>query len=275
MVKKIPKLNKDIFERSKKSKKELAIEQFILFQDKRVIDVPLECIVLETQMREYFENIDHLSSKIEELGQDTPIKLMEMKNKEGKFLLLCGERRYRAIKKLGKDSIKAIIKPYIESSLEREKIAQSDNLDRKQLNVIEMATGIQRLSKLGMSQKEIAIFYNKSISSISKYSMIAKLPKKEKEKYLKLNHGFSDILENLANKKVSLNEKLASKKVKKPKQLSLFSISNNKIKLSSTTFDFLKETNEILEIKINQMEEVLREAKKFLKKKRTNNLELK
>jgi ParB/RepB/Spo0J family partition protein len=251
----------------KKSKKDIVVEQFVLHGNKRVIDVPLECIRVEDQIRKDFGDIEDLSRKIENLGQGNPVRLMELRDTEGEYLLIGGERRFRAVKHSGKDSINATIVPYIEDPLERKKLAFSDNHDRKQLNIIEMADAVREFSELGMKQSELAELFNKSVETIKLYSRIGKLTKKEKNEYLKRGFGIKEIKKDLSNKKSGTVPLLASKKDIKSNQLSLFQIKDERIKLSSTTFDFKKESRGDLEKKVTQLKEALKKMEELLKGK--------
>ena len=85
-------------------------------------------------------SLEQLASSINELGLIQPITVKE---KDGKYILISGERRLRAFKKLNLDSIPAYIrKANDQSSLE---MALVENIQRRDLDAIEIAISYKRL----------------------------------------------------------------------------------------------------------------------------------
>ena len=119
------------------------------------------------------EAIDQLAHSINENGLAQPILVREV---DGVYELIAGERRLRACKKAGLDSIPAIIKNV--SDRQSLQLALVENLDRENLNPIEIAKGYQRLiNEFQYSHQGLATLFNKSRSSISNTLRLLQLPK--------------------------------------------------------------------------------------------------
>lgn len=86
--------------------------------------------------------------------------------KDGHYIIIAGERRWRAAKKAGLSTIPAIIREYSDS--EAYQIALIENLQREDLNPIEEAIGIKQLmEEFSMTQEEISEKIGRSRSSIA------------------------------------------------------------------------------------------------------------
>ena len=72
-----------------------------------------------------------------------------------KYRIVMGHRRYEAVKQLGVSKIKAIIKKGLS---EEDALALNliENIERKQLDLVQEAKSIQRFKLLGMTHREIA-----------------------------------------------------------------------------------------------------------------------
>lgn len=84
----------------------------------------------------------------------------------GKYLIIAGERRWRASKLAGKTTIPAIIKNYTPKQITE--ISIIENLQREDLNPIEVARAIKRLiDEYGFSQETVADRIGKSRSAVA------------------------------------------------------------------------------------------------------------
>lgn len=119
------------------------------------------------------EQIRELASSIDKLGLIQPITIQ--REKDGKYLLVAGERRYRAVKSLGRDKIAAYI---IErSEVEIMEMSLVENIQRQDLNPIEIALSLEAiLKKSNKTQEELSQNIGKSRASISNYIRLLKLP---------------------------------------------------------------------------------------------------
>jgi ParB/RepB/Spo0J family partition protein len=104
------------------------------------------------------DHINQLAGSIRRNGQWDPI-IVRPKG-DGKYELLAGECRLRAIKKLKLSTIKAIILDVDDN--EACLLALKTNLMRRDLNPIEEAFGIKKLIDMGYSLDKIAKDLNKS-----------------------------------------------------------------------------------------------------------------
>lgn len=126
-----------------------------------VQEIPVNSVVVGSyNPRIIFDpkHIEDLAASISKDGQWDPIIVKPIDN--GKYCLISGECRLRAVKKLGWDKIKAIILNIGEE--EAHLLAIKTNLMRRDLNPIEEAIGIKRLIKMGWNKERIAKQLNKS-----------------------------------------------------------------------------------------------------------------
>tara|TARA_Y200000002_G_scaffold139303_1_gene114847 strand:+ start:463 stop:1329 length:867 start_codon:yes stop_codon:yes gene_type:complete len=133
--------------------------------------------------------LEQLASSINELGLIQPITVKE---KDGKYILISGERRLRAFKKLNLDSIPAYIrKANDQSSLE---MALVENIQRRDLDAIEIAISYKRLiDELNLSHDEMSKKLGKDRSTITNYIRLLKLDpiiqSGIRDKFISMGHG--------------------------------------------------------------------------------------
>ena len=104
------------------------------------------------------EQLNELAISIKRYGVIQPITVV----KNGlKYIIIAGERRYRACKIAGLKQIPVIVKDYTEK--ECKEIALIENLQRSDLNPIEEATAFRKLiDEYNLSQEELANNLGKS-----------------------------------------------------------------------------------------------------------------
>tara|TARA_B100001057_G_scaffold490449_1_gene578744 strand:- start:4260 stop:5123 length:864 start_codon:yes stop_codon:yes gene_type:complete len=134
-------------------------------------------------------SLEQLTSSINELGLIQPITVKE---KDGKYILISGERRLRAFKKLNLGSIPAYIrKANDQSSLE---MALVENIQRRDLDAIEIAISYKRLiEELKLSHDEMSKKLGKDRSTITNYIRLLKLDpiiqSGIRDKFISMGHG--------------------------------------------------------------------------------------
>lgn len=120
----------------------------------------------ENQPRKHFDEaaLLELANSIRVHGVIAPIILV--KRSEGDYMIIAGERRYRAAKKAGLQSMPAIVRDYTEKQIQE--ISLIENLQREDLNPIEVATAIRQLmNDYSYTQEEVADRIGKSRPAVA------------------------------------------------------------------------------------------------------------
>ncbi len=142
----------------------------------RVAEVAVERIRPNPyQPRQEFkdEALDELASSIEELGVIQPITVRALG--DGQFEIISGERRLRAARRAGIERLPAFIRKA--SSEEMLEMALVENVQREELNPIEVALGYQRLmEECGLTQEEVSEKVSKSRATVSNFLRLLRLP---------------------------------------------------------------------------------------------------
>lgn len=128
------------------------------------------------QPRKVFDEgaLKELADSISIHGVITPIVLN--KDENGNYMIIAGERRFRASKLAGKSTIPAIIREYDERQIKE--ISLIENLQREDLNPIEAATAMQQLMKdYSMTQEELSTRIGKSRSAVANTLRLLSLTK--------------------------------------------------------------------------------------------------
>ncbi|CAM3631005.1 nucleoid occlusion protein [Marinicrinis lubricantis] len=152
-------------------------------QKDEVRQLPIDDIVPSPyQPRTIFddEKIDELCQTIKTHGVIQPIVVRIRQNH---YEIIAGERRYRAVKKLGMDHIPAIIREFNDS--QAASIALIENLQRENLTSIEEAAAYQQLIELhSLTQESLAQRLGKSQSTIANKIRLLQLSDPVKEALL-------------------------------------------------------------------------------------------
>ncbi len=122
-----------------------------------LIEIPISKIVNNpNQPRTIFSDqaLDELASSILIHGVIQPILVTV--NGEGTYVIIAGERRWRAAKKAGLQHIPAVVREHVKKENELE-LALVENIQRRDLTPLEEARAYDQLrTTLGLSQHEIA-----------------------------------------------------------------------------------------------------------------------
>ena len=142
----------------------------------RVAEVAVERIRPNPyQPRQEFEEgaLDELAASIEQIGIIQPITVRALG--DGEFEIISGERRLRAARRAGMEHLPAFIREA--DSEEMLEMALVENVQREELNPIEIALGYQRLvEECDLTQEEVAERVSKSRATVSNFLRLLRLP---------------------------------------------------------------------------------------------------
>ncbi len=250
---------------SKPRRLRTAADQFsAAYEDKIVLEVPLDQIHVKDQVRKSFDpaSIEQLSKNIEQNGLLHPIIVMKIDGTN--YQLLVGENRYRAFTLLGREGIPCVIKSFIQSPAEIKLIQLTENIQRNNLNPVEIADALMAIKKEGgYTLKEVGEKISLSEDSLKRYSRISQLTNQEKEMVVLKKMGIKKIQNYLSSKK-SVTRDTFEPKSRQNQQLNLFSETKTGYKIRSVSLDFKKESKQSLEQKIEQLKQVIFSAEKRL-----------
>lgn len=157
--------------------------------------------------REFDEDsLSELSTSIKNLGLIQPISLRKMS--EGNYQIIAGERRFRAAKLAGLTRVPAYVKT-AEDDLVME-MALIENIQREDLNAIEIALAFQKLLEIyELTQEKLSDRLGKKRATIANYLRLLKLP--------------AEIQIGLKNRKIDVGHAKALMGVENPEtQLSIY-----------------------------------------------------
>ena len=139
-------------------------------------ELPLEKIAPNPdQPRKHFEQdaLDELAASLKTLGLVQPITVQALPS--GTFQIISGERRWRAAQMAGLKTLPAYIRATQPSELLE--LALIENIQREDLNAIEVALAYQQLTEQhGLSQSKVAERVGKKRVTISNYIRLLQLP---------------------------------------------------------------------------------------------------
>lgn len=119
------------------------------------------------------EALDELADSIRQLGVIQPVTVR--KADDGKYIIISGERRWRAAQRADLKTLPAYIREVDDETLYA--MALVENIQRQDLNAIEIALGMQRLiDECHLTQDALSEKVGKKRSSVSNYLRLLKLP---------------------------------------------------------------------------------------------------
>ena len=119
------------------------------------------------------EALNELAASIKSIGIVQPITVRAVE--DGKYEIVAGERRFRASKLAGKMTIPAYIRKTEDESLLE--LALIENIQREDLNAIEVAISYQRLiDECSLTQDGLSERVGKKRATIANYLRLLKLP---------------------------------------------------------------------------------------------------
>ncbi len=135
----------------------------------RMEELEVESIIPNPkQPRTSFDDdaLEELADSIATLGLIQPITVR--KEADGKYIIISGERRWRASKLAGKRTIPAYVRDVDDKELHE--MALVENIQRQDLNAMEIAISLQRLiDECGVTQETVAQRVGKKRSTVANY----------------------------------------------------------------------------------------------------------
>ena len=128
-----------------------------------------------TQPRTQFDDeaLQELADSIRQLGVIQPITVKRGAN--DKYIIISGERRWRASQMVGLKSLPVYVREVDDENLHA--MALVENIQRQDLNAIEIALGMKRLiEECGLTQEAMAEKVGKKRSTVSNYMRLLSMP---------------------------------------------------------------------------------------------------
>lgn len=123
------------------------------------------------------ESLAELAASVERHGLIQPITVK--RQDDGSYLLVAGERRFRAFEKLERPTIPAIV-----TTGNAEEIALIENIQREDLNPLEEAEALERMiERHHYTQEELGKVIGKAQNTVSETLQLTALPARIKEEY--------------------------------------------------------------------------------------------
>jgi len=164
----------------------------------RVAHLPLDVIEKNPYQTRYVfdeESLWELRDSIKEHGVVQPV-VVRPGEEEGRYILVLGERRLRASKMAGKETIPALVRRL--SPQQAAEMTVLENVMREDLNPIEQAEAFRVLSlEFKLTQEQIADRIGMSRETVSNYMRLLRLPRKVMDYMLSERLSFSDAREIL------------------------------------------------------------------------------
>lgn len=152
----------------------------LLSPEDRIEHIPINKLVPNPgQPRKHFDDksLAELASSIKRYGVIQP--LLVTPSKDG-YIIIAGERRWRASRQAGLDSVPAVV--HQRRELEQIEIALIENVQRVDLTPLEQALSIEKLhAQFNFSYDDIAKRLGKAGSTVTNIVRLLKLPPKAKE----------------------------------------------------------------------------------------------
>ncbi|MEE9553943.1 MAG: ParB/RepB/Spo0J family partition protein [candidate division Zixibacteria bacterium] len=134
---------------------------------KAIAEIPLEKIVPNPYQPRQAFNSAKLAELVESIKEQGVIQPIAVRPVDDSYEIIAGERRFRAVEKLGWNTIPSIVFDSTDNETAME-LALIENLQREDLNPIEEATAYSRLmSECSLSQADVAVKVGKDRSSVA------------------------------------------------------------------------------------------------------------
>ena len=177
-----------------------------------ISEIELNAIVANpNQPRRTFdeEALQELADSIREHGVISPITLRD--NGDGTYMIIAGERRFRASKLAGLERIPA----YIRTAKDEQVMewALIENIQREDLDAIEVALAYQRLmDEYNLTQERVSERVGKKRATVANYLRLLKLPAEIqvgiKEKKIDMGHARAILATPSAERQLALYQRI-------------------------------------------------------------------
>ncbi len=155
-------------------------KSILLSPEDRIEKIPLNKLSPNPeQPRRHFDEdaLSGLASSIKRYGVIQPLLVTP---KDGSYIIVAGERRWRAAKEAGLDSVPAVVRKRKE--LEQIEVALIENVQRVDLTPLEQAISIEKLhAQFNFTYDDIANRLGRASSTITNVVRLLKLPEKAKD----------------------------------------------------------------------------------------------
>ena len=159
------------------------------------------------------ESLEELAESIRINGVVQPV-VVRPAEKEGRYILILGQRRCLASKMAEKTTVPALVKRVSEQQAAEMTIVE--NLQREDLSPLEHAEAFKVLSQnFGLTQQQIGERVGLARESVSNYMRLLKLPERVMEYMAQKKLGFAEARELLKLEDVAMIQKAADDVVKK------------------------------------------------------------
>jgi len=240
--------------------KEKIVEKIVAVSTGKPIDIPVFKIDPNpNQPRKKFddEHLNELADSIRQHGIIAPLVLMQQGER---YIIVAGERRFRAAKLAGLDKVPAILK--VLNAQQIQEIALIENLQREDLNPIEAATAIKDLmTNYSLTQETVSSRIGLSRSAVANMLRLLSLPSEviNLVRDNRLSAGHARCLITIENPSVQLNLAYAASDNKMSvRELEQAAKEGQKTKKQPSVFVKSKASSGTREIKdlISQMERI-------------------
>ncbi len=168
---------------------------------KSVLEIPLSNIKVNPfQPRKHFDEkaLSELAESIKRHGLLQPVVVVERMDE---YILIAGERRLRASKMAKNKTIKAVVVSATDE--EMRELALIENIQREELNAIELAKSYEELIEVySITQEELSSIIHKSRSQITNTLRLLQLSPKAQRAIIdkQISQGHAKVMVNLSNK---------------------------------------------------------------------------
>lgn len=151
---------------------------------------------------------DALVELKQSIAQKGLVQPVTVRKHNGGYQLISGERRLRAVRDLGIDSIPAFIMD-VRTDEEMLELAIIENIHREDLNPIDIARGYKRLiDECDLTQEDVATKVGKDRTSVTNFLRLLKLPRRIQESLqsgeLTMGHARALLSLNSSEKQIEL-----------------------------------------------------------------------
>lgn len=143
--------------------------------DTRYRILQIDEIVSHEQVRKKFDGLEELAASIRELGVQVPINVRD-RDELGHYVIIQGERRWRAAKMAGLTRMPAIVVQTEIDDPKRMLMQLTENLQRDDMLPIDIAKAFEELTETGLTASQIAKSLGRSHQYVSTYLQLNDLP---------------------------------------------------------------------------------------------------